>query len=595
MLSYGLGPRARPVYEELRGRICAGTYSLGDRIPAHLKLAREFGVAPLTVRQVLAYLEREGVVSVEQGRGTFVRRVPEEERLGRAPVLGERVRQRDSDDRLHDLKRHDEEQVRAKRRLEAIISLQADIARAGFDREQVMQVSVDGLRELTGADRAGISRVEGEEIVYHAYSGTLPRSTRAAVKGSLSEASLKSGELLVTQSRSDPKIAQVPESERPGSLIIAPLRVASTATGVVIVSSRREVAFTDRDVRTLQLVSGLIGSALEHADEYESNRLLLVERSAALEALTESQRRLEESETRYRGMIENASVGVALSSVDGHYLEVNAAYEEMIGYTAAELRQMTFMDLTHPEDLEDDLILFAEVVAGNRDSYQLEKRYLRKSGDVIWVRISISVVRDAKGEVLYDLGVVENITSRKEAEEELQRQTLYDTLTGLPNRSLLGDRVQQAMLTARRDDGTFAVLFSDIDNFRTVNDSFGHEFGDAILKQAAHRLEAALRETDTVARLGGDEFAVLLPGAAELGAVLASEKIVQAMTRPFEVDGQVLELGAHIGIVVYPGHAQDVAGLLRRADVAMYAARQRHFDFVVYSTEQEEAGGARLT
>ena len=120
-------------------------------------------------------------------------------------------------------------------------------------------------------------------------------------------------------------------------------------------------------------------------------------------------------------MIENASVGVALSSVDGHYLEVNAAYQEMIGYTAAELRDMTFMDLTHPDDLEADLVLFAEIIAGKRDSYQMEKRYLRKGGDVIWVRISISVVRDADGQVLYDLAVVENITSRREAEQELQR------------------------------------------------------------------------------------------------------------------------------------------------------------------------------
>jgi diguanylate cyclase (GGDEF)-like protein/PAS domain S-box-containing protein len=495
---------------------------------------------------------------------------------------------------ISDLKRYADEQDRERRRLGAIIQLQTDIAQAGFDRERVMQVAVDGLRALTGAERAGISQVEGTDIVYRVRSGPLPATTRAPVKGSLSEASLNSGKMLITLSHDDPGVAQVPATERPGSLIIAPLRVSSVVDRVAIVASEREGAFTERDVRTLQLVSGLVGSALEHANEYESNRLLLVERSSALEAVTESQRRLEESEARYRGMIQNASVGVALSSVDGRYLEVNAAYEEMVGYRAEELRGLTFMDLTHPDDLEDDLTLFAEVVAGTRDSYQMEKRYICKSGDVIWVRISISVVRDAEGKVLYDLGVVENITSRKEAEGALIRQSLYDVLTGLPNRSLLVDRVRQAMLTSRRDDSAFALLFCDIDNFRTVNDSFGHEFADAILIEAGKRLEQSLRETDTVARLGGDEFAVLLVGTAEMGASLAAEKIVQALTRPFEIQGQVLELGTHVGIVLYPGHGEDVASLLRRADVAMYAARQRHFDYVLYSTEHEEAGGARL-
>jgi diguanylate cyclase (GGDEF)-like protein/PAS domain S-box-containing protein len=495
---------------------------------------------------------------------------------------------------ISDLKRYDEEQERERQRLGAIIQLQTDIAEAGFDRERVMQVAVDGLRELTGAERAGISQVEGSDIVYHATSGPLPATTRVPVKGSLSEASLKSGKMLIALSRSDPDVAHLADRERPGSLIIAPIRVSNLVDRVLIVASEREGAFSDRDVRTLQLVSGLVGSALEHANEYESNRLLLVERSSALEALTESQRRLEESEARYRGMIQNASVGVALNSTDGRYLEVNAAYEEMVGYNLEELRGMTFMDLTHPEDLEEDLGLFAEVVAGNRDSYQMEKRYICKNCDIIWVRISISVVRDAQGKVLYDLGVVENITSRKEAEGALLRQSLYDALTGLPNRSLLVDRVRQAMLTSRRDDTTFAVLFCDIDNFRTVNESFGHEFADAILVEAGQRLGHSLRETDTVARLGGDEFAILLPGTAEMGASLAADKIVRALTRPFEIQGQSLELGTHIGIVLYPGHGEDVASLLRRADVAMYAARQRHFDYVLYSTEQEEAGGARL-
>jgi len=191
---------------------------------------------------------------------------------------------------------------------------------------------------------------------------------------------------------------------------------------------------------------------------------------------------------------------------------------------------------------------------------------------------------------------VELIAQRKLAEDALAHQALHDALTGLPNRVLLHDRLAQAILTAQRANGSLALLMMDLDRFKEVNDTFGHHWGDELLRQVAARLQGTLRATDTVARLGGDEFAVVLPSAGDAAeASRAARKLQQALEIPFIVEGQALDARASVGIALCPEHGEDPDTLLRHADVAMYVAKRAGGGFSVYTSEQDYHSPGRLS
>lgn len=177
----------------------------------------------------------------------------------------------------------------------------------------------------------------------------------------------------------------------------------------------------------------------------------------------------------------------------------------------------------------------------------------------------------------------------------LEHQALHDALSGLPNRALLHDRLHQMILTAQRDMATFSILLMDLDRFKEVNDTLGHQAGDVILQQTAFRLREVVRESDTVARLGGDEFAMVLPGADASDAIAIAEKILKALQEPFKLDNRILHIGASLGVVLFPVHGGDVVNLLRRADVAMYAAKRAGGGLVLYDPSLDQHSLDRLT
>ena len=188
------------------------------------------------------------------------------------------------------------------------------------------------------------------------------------------------------------------------------------------------------------------------------------------------------------------------------------------------------------------------------------------------------------------------MTERVAHLEALERQALHDFLTGLPNRMLLRDRLEQAIRTAGRENAPLALFVMDVDRFKEINDTFGHQFGDLLLKEFGQRLRGVLRTADTVARLGGDEFAVLLPAAGSAaGAAVMAEKILTALERPFMIEGQSLEVSASIGIALCPQDGDDWTTLLRCADVAMYAAKQSSEGYVVYSASNDTFGESGVT
>jgi diguanylate cyclase (GGDEF)-like protein len=165
--------------------------------------------------------------------------------------------------------------------------------------------------------------------------------------------------------------------------------------------------------------------------------------------------------------------------------------------------------------------------------------------------------------------------ARQRAEEALAQQALHDPLTGLPNRLLFQDRVQQALHAAHRDRTSCALLLLDLDRFKEVNDTLGHQVGDLVLQRVAHRIQGLLRESDTLARLGGDEFVVLLPETEERGAVEVGRKISAALSGSFDQGGHAVQVEPSIGISLYPADGEEVATLLQRADLAMYRAKRQ--------------------
>ncbi|MFN2463367.1 MAG: putative bifunctional diguanylate cyclase/phosphodiesterase [Candidatus Dormibacteria bacterium] len=330
---------------------------------------------------------------------------------------------------------------------------------------------------------------------------------------------------------------------------------------------------------------GRLGSAVEHAIEQKGMRS---DRARVAKELHESQE-------RFRRVFEEGAVGMAIVGPDSRFLEVNDALCEMLGYARPGLGRLSIRDVSHPEDYEATADLSRRMFAGELSSYRAEKRYLKRTGEVVWVQLSVSLVRGDGDAPLYSIGVLQDVTERKVAEQEMRFLALHDTLTGLPNRTLFTDRLQQAILSAGRDGSSFGLLIMDLDRFKEVNDSLGHQSGDLLLQQMAARLTTALRQTDTVARLGGDEFGVLPFGVQDVqGSVLAAQKIIGARDLPFTLGQANVEVRWSIGIAQYPEHGRDADSLMRHADAAMYVAKRTRSGYAVYAPEHDEHSAGRL-
>lgn len=284
---------------------------------------------------------------------------------------------------------------------------------------------------------------------------------------------------------------------------------------------------------------------------------------------------LAQSEARFKGAMENSAIGMALVGLDGRFLSVNRALARIVGRDTAELQALGFQDITHPEDLEADLHLLRETLAGTRAAYAMEKRYLHKLGHEVRVQLDVSLVRDADGKPLHFISQIQDISERRRMQERIEHLALHDPLTGLPNSRLLEDRLAQALAAARRARRSLGVLYMDLDGFKPVNDTHGHAAGDRVLKEFAARLKRALRESESAARVGGDEFvAVLGEVGGEADAIRAAERVIAATAQPFDLGEGFASLSVSVGIALFPLHARDGQTLLQCADTAMYEAKR---------------------
>jgi len=237
------------------------------------------------------------------------------------------------------------------------------------------------------------------------------------------------------------------------------------------------------------------------------------------------------------------------------------------------LKWSEYANWVHPEDRER--FLSAALASGERgEVYACEYRVGGPGGGMRWISARGQPVFDASGRVHRIIGVSQDVTERKRSEEEARFLAHHDTLTGLPNRRLLDDRLRQALFLAQRRDAKVAVMLLDLDGFKEVNDNLGHRAGDAVLREVAQRLSGCMRKSDTLARHGGDEFVVVIPDLSlEADCQVIAEKILRTLEPEFRVDGRGFRIGASIGISLFPADAGDGEGLLRNADVAMYRAK----------------------
>jgi diguanylate cyclase (GGDEF)-like protein/PAS domain S-box-containing protein len=435
-----------------------------------------------------------------------------------------------------------------------------------------------------------------------------------------------------------------------------------------------------------------------------SRQILLDEqesiRGALMTARQQAQDALHASEARFHAVFDAAAIGIGVGDVEGRILDVNAALLQMLGYTAEEMRQLTVTQFIHPEDAVSVWLLYRELVEGEQDYFQTEKRYFRKDGDTIWCNLTVSLIRDADGIPRLQIAMMENITERKRAEEGLQRsearfralvqnaldivtilgedgtiiyespaishalgfqpeemvgvdafslvhpddlahvrrrfkvalrrpganvnvefrfrhkngswrwleatgtnlltepavggivvnsrdvteareisgqlwhQAHHDPLTGLANRVLFKDRLGQALDAA--DAASVAVISADLDGFKVVNDSLGHEYGDRLLMAVAGRLSSYLGDAHLLARFGGDEFMILLnrvTGREQVSRM--ADGLHVALTEPFMLDGHTLAVSASLGIVIPTAELASSSDLLRAADVALYRAKAK--------------------
>ncbi len=284
------------------------------------------------------------------------------------------------------------------------------------------------------------------------------------------------------------------------------------------------------------------------------------------------------SEDRWKFALEGAGDGVWDWDMVTDQVFRSARWKEIYGYTNNEIEETSSAgrQLVHPDDLMHQIEDTQDYLHGKKDLYVSEYRLLCKDGTWKWTLSRGMVIsRNADGKPLRMIGTHTDISERKNAENQLFQLAHYDQITRLPNRVLFLDRFQQVLKYAKRDQQPITLMYLDLDRFKEVNDTLGHDMGDVLLKEAADRLMKCVRADDTVARMGGDEFTVILNNIDnQISTERIAQSILDKFTEPFHLDGEVVYISVSIGISAYPVDGDEVEVLLKNADQAMYVAKQ---------------------
>jgi len=317
----------------------------------------------------------------------------------------------------------------------------------------------------------------------------------------------------------------------------------------------------------------------------------LKEREASLLALTAE---LKDSEERWNLAVQCSRDGIWDINIDEQTAWYSDNFMQMMGYTTADLPQdLSWESKIHPDDHTKALAISVVLYGiGELVPFSVECRFQTGRGDYRWIRLRGMPVRSGNTKRL--IAVASDITAQKETEMSLTRQAMYDNLTGLPNRYLLNDRLDQAVANVERNGKPFVFITLDLDFFKVVNDTYGHAAGDLILVELAKRLSMGMRKTDTAARLGGDEFVALCPceaGMEQITAETVMRHFYDNLKPPVMLGDVDYQIRSSVGIAFFPKHAQDLATLFEKADIALYKAKKNGKNqYAIYEIGDEGEG-----
>lgn len=292
----------------------------------------------------------------------------------------------------------------------------------------------------------------------------------------------------------------------------------------------------------------------------------------------DAERARKSAESRFEIGFEQSAIGAVIAGLDGMPLRVNKAVMAMLGRTEDQLVGHLWTDFAHPDDVvldesvRDRMVL--DRMASGHDTFEDERRYLRPDATVVWASCQVTLVRDEVGQPDYLFAQFQDITERKKMAEALVHETLHDSLTGLPNRALLTDRLLHRLQSERQRGTHLAAIFLNIDYFNEINDSLGHAAGDVVLRHAADRISAAVRPGDTVARFGGDEFVVVCDNVTVVEAEQIAERVLDALSQPCQIGDQQASVTASVGIALADQHSTTET-MLRDSGAAMLRAKRR--------------------
>lgn len=352
-----------------------------------------------------------------------------------------------------------------------------------------------------------------------------------------------------------------------GSSASVPLHRNGITYGAINIYSSEINAFDDAAQRLLLEMTVNIDYALDNFDRGIQQKIL----ESQLLKLSQA--------------VEQSSNAIVITDSKANIEYVNIAFEHMTGYTRSEVigqNPRLLKSEKTPHSVYEEM--WISLIQGNAWNGELINR--RKDGSEYVNSTNITPVLDSDGKTTHYIAMEEDISERKESEERISYLANFDALTGLPNRVKMDDHLRYTLSLAKRHQGSFALLFLDLDNFKDINDTLGHRVGDLLLIELAKRLTLALRDEDTVARMGGDEFIVLLPDSTADGAALVAQKLLDDIVKQFTLQDNILAVTASIGIALYPSDGADIETLLKNADAAMYRAKEEGRNAYCFFTQE---------
>jgi len=335
----------------------------------------------------------------------------------------------------------------------------------------------------------------------------------------------------------------------------------------------QDTALFKEPIRTKDGFTIPVETRLSWGDWREQRVLFWVSRgNSAVE--NSSYEAVEHASVFFRTVYDTAAVPVVFFHLDGKILEANQSFQELAGRQRDQLLNRKFQNLLPEEEILLHKKRLQKIISGSGSHSQHYETRIYTKNSTIHVNCLLLMIRGQNGKPLYFINHMQNVTPRKKFEEQLQHLATHDPLTDLPNRTMLQDRFVHAVSIAKRHGKLIGLVLLDLDDFKVINDSHGHEIGDRLLIEIANRLRSAVRESDTVARIGGDEFVILLEGISNSrDALKVLEKALDKLSEPVSCDELTLDISASAGLSTYPFDGDTLARLLRSADFAMYNAK----------------------